>query len=157
MGGAPQSLTSHLSRVDGNKAQWVTPDVYPDPDPLPTIPNWTILIRPVEPPKKIGSIIIVDSMQEDLAYLNNIGKVLKVGDLAYFDPDVKSSQSPGFPYGKFRKPWCKVGDYVVWGKHQGAKVMVQNVALVLLNDDLVLFTTDDPHAINPMFNTVKYS
>jgi hypothetical protein len=152
-----QSLTTNLSRYDGNKADWVTEDVVPDPNPLPEIPGWSVLIRPVEPPKKVGSIIIVDSFQEDLQYLNNIGRVLKIGELAYTDPDTSPKDGAWFPHGKYRKPWCKVGDYVVWGKHQGAKVMVQNVALVLLNDDLVLFKVDDPKDINPMFNTAKYS
>lgn len=152
-----QSLTTNLSRYDGNKATWVTPDEYGDPDPLPEIPGWTILVRPVAPPSKVGSLFIPDSMQEDLQYLNNIGRVIKVGDLAYTDPDTRPSDGAWFPHGKYRKAWCKVGDYVVWGKHQGAKVMVQNVALVLLNDDLVLFKVDDPKDVNPMFNTAKYS
>ena len=53
-----------------------------------------------------------------------MGRVLRIGDLAYHDKDK-------FPKG----PWCKEGDYVCYGKHTGTKFLYKGIRLVIMYDD----------------------
>lgn len=159
MTGIQSIVTGQMSRVDGNKADWVTPNVVPDPNPLPTITGWNILIRPVEVDTeiKVGeskSIILPTQFTEDVKFLTNVGRVVAMGPMCYTDPNTKPSDGKFFPHGRYGNPWCQVGDYVVWAKHQGTKIRVKGVAFVLLQDELVLMTVKDPADINPIMNAL---
>lgn len=144
-------LSGQLNRNDGNRTDWVTSSEVPDPTPLPNIQGYNILIRPVEPDNKIGSLLLPDSFTEDVKFLTNVGQVKSMGPLCYIDANSTTSN----PHGRYKAPWCKVGDYVVWGKHQGVKLLIKGVAFVLLQDELVLMTLNHPGDINPMFNGFK--
>ena len=107
--------------------QWISEDEA-DPVTLPELPGFHILVRPVSIKEKTkGGILIPDSTKDDMAYLTTVGKVLGLGDLAYEDKDK-------FPKGA----WCKVGDYVCYGKHAGQKIKYKGVRLILLFDDQVI-------------------
>jgi co-chaperonin GroES (HSP10) len=140
-----------LPKFEPNRTDWVSPNNIPDPDPLPVVTGWNILIRPIEPEQKVGGIFLPTSFTEDVKYLTNVGQVKALGPMCYTDPNAKPSDGAYFPHGRYRKPWCKVGDYVVWGKHQGPRLMVKGVSFVLLSDELVLMTLEDPSDINSMF------
>lgn len=144
--------SGQLGRLDGNKSDWVTPATTPDPDPLPIITGWNILIRPVEVETKVGSLHLPSSFTEDVKFLTNVGRVVAMGPMCYTDPTTKPTDGKFFPHGRYGAPWCKVGDYVVWGKHQGTKVLVKGVSFVLLQDELILMTVNDPKDINPILN-----
>jgi co-chaperonin GroES (HSP10) len=60
------------------------------------------------------------------------GYVLKMGDLAYADKD------------KFNKPWCKIGDWVMFARYAGARLPIEGGEVRILNDDEVLGTIGDP-------------
>jgi len=82
--------------------QWITDDKIKDPSPLPTIPNYRILIRPVAIRSTTkGGIILPDKARDDVQYLTTVGRVVLLGDLSYQDKE-------RFPKG----PWCNEGDYV---------------------------------------------
>jgi hypothetical protein len=49
-----------------------------------------------------------------------------MGDLAYADKD------------KFNKPWCKIGDWVMFARYAEVRI---------LNDDEVLGTIGDPESV----------
>lgn len=149
-------LSGQLSRVDGKRTDWVTDSSVPDPEVLPEITGYNVLIRPVEPEAKIGSIVLPTSFTEDVKFLTNVGQVKAMGPLCYNDPNVKPADGSYFPYGRYKKPWCKVGDYVVWGKNQGVKIMVRGVSFVILQDELILMTLENPSDVNPMFNAFKH-
>jgi len=122
---------------------WITdPIEQPDPDVLPSLPGFHILVRPVSVKSLTkGGIIIPDSTKEDMAYLTTIGKVLSLGDLAYGDQD------------KFPKSnWCKEGDYVCYGKHTGTKLFYKGVRLILLFDDQIMLRVENPADLDPTFN-----
>ena len=89
---------------------WITDvDEAPDPSPLPKIPGFHVLVRPVSVKSVTkGGILLPDSTKDDMAYLTTVAQVLSMGDLAYMDKDK-------FPAGA----WCNVGDYVCYGKHAG--------------------------------------
>ena len=76
---------------------WITDaETVPDPSPLPDLPGYHVLVRPISVKSVTkGGILIPDSTKEDMSYLTTIGKVLALGDLAYRDTD-------RFPTGS----WC---------------------------------------------------
>ena len=107
--------------------EWISRDEAPDPDVLPEVPGFHLLIRPVSVKEQTkGGIILPDSTKNDIAYLTTVGRVLKVGDIAYQD-------TSKFPNG----PWCKPGDYVCYGKHSGQKFFYKGVRMLLLFDDQI--------------------
>ena len=121
--------------------QWISEDKI-DPVTLPELPGFHILVRPVSIKEKTkGGILIPDSTKDDMAYLTTVGKVLGLGDLAYEDKDK-------FPKGA----WCKVGDYVCYGKHSGQKIKYKGVRLILLFDDQVIMKVEHPKVLDPTFN-----
>jgi co-chaperonin GroES (HSP10) len=123
-------------------ADWVTDEDTPDPTPLPTIPGYRILVRPMRVQGKTkGSILLPDSFRDDMNYLTTVGRVVAVGDLAYADKDK-------FPTG----PWCQTGDFVCYGKMNGQKIRYKGVNMILLYDDQVVMRLENPADIDPMFN-----
>lgn len=121
---------------------WITEKLVPDPDPLPALPGYHILIRPVSIRKETkGGILLPDQFQEDLKYLTTVGKVLAVGQSAYQDENK-------FPNG----PWCKEGDYIAYGRHVGHKFMYKGVRLLLIFDDQVIMKVESPESLDIMFN-----
>ena len=121
---------------------WISESAIPDPEPLPKIPGYRLLIRPVPIRAKTkGGIILPDKAKDDMKYLSTVGRVLSVGDLAYEDKDK-------FPKGA----WCKPGDYVCYGKHTGAKFLYKGVRLIICYDDEITMVVEDPSSLDPMFN-----
>tara|TARA_R110000824_G_scaffold16999_13_gene69636 strand:+ start:1434 stop:1856 length:423 start_codon:yes stop_codon:yes gene_type:complete len=113
-----------------------------DPTPLPTIPGYHILVRPVSVKTKTkGGILLPDSTKEDMAYLTTVGRVLILGNLAYVD---RNKFSEG--------PWCKKGDYVCYGKNAGVKMHYKGIKLILLFDDQILLKVRNPKDLDPTFN-----
>ena len=87
-----------------------------------------------------GGILLPDKFKDDAKYLTTIGRVLKVGELAYADHD------------KFKgRAWCKPGDYVVYGKYQGDKFFYKGIRMLLLFDDQILMVVPDPADLDPNY------
>jgi len=122
--------------------EWITNGEAPDPEVLPHIPGYHLLVRPVSIKKATkGGIILPDSTVNDISYLTTVGKVLAIGDLAYKDKD------------KFLNgPWCSVGDYVCYGKHTGQKFFYKGVRMLILFDDQISMVLDDPKTLDPTYN-----
>jgi co-chaperonin GroES (HSP10) len=118
-----------------SNAQWFSNGDVPDPEPLPRVPGYKILVRPAAPPEKTskGGIILPDETREVQGFTRAVGRVLAVGDAAYQDQE----KTPG-------KPWCSVGDFVIYGRHVGMKLIYDKVYLIVLNEDEVQLVTDDP-------------
>lgn len=127
---------------------WITDvEETPNPSPLPNIPGFHVLVRPVSVKSVTkGGILLPDSTKDDMAYLTTVAQVLSMGDLAYMDKDK-------FPAGA----WCNVGDYVCYGKHAGTKLFYKGVRLILLFDDQVIMKVEDPKDLDPTFNLGKGS
>ena len=68
---------------------WVTDlEEVPDPSPLPELPGFHVLVRPVSVKSVTkGGIFIPDSTKDDMSYLTTVAQVLQLGDLAYLDKD----------------------------------------------------------------------
>ncbi len=112
---------------------------------LPELPGYYVLVKPVSIKKETkGGIILPDTVRDDIAYLTTVGKVLKLGDLAYDDKEK-------FPLGS----WCEEGDYVAYGKLIGQKFVYKGIKLLLLFDDQIIMKVDNPASLDPTFNLSK--
>ena len=133
---------AHLGKTIKNDI-WITDEEYSDtPNVLPELPGFHVLVRPVSVKEKTkGGILIPNSTKEDMSYLTTVGKVIKMGNLAYNDIDK-------FPKG----PWCKEGDYICYAKHAGQKIQYKEVKMLLLYDDQVIMKVEDPKYLDPTFN-----
>lgn len=121
--------------------EWITDEDIADPNPLPKIPGYHILVRPVSVKSATkGGILLPDSTKSDMAYLTTVGRVLKVGDLAYKDEKFANG------------PWCKEGDFVCYGKHTGNKFFYKGINLLLLFDDDIKMVVEDAKDLDPTFN-----
>jgi len=126
---------------------WITDDDKNDPIVLPELPGYHILVRPISIKGETkGGILLPDSTKEDISYLTTVGRVLRLGKLAYKDQDK-------FPEG----PWCQETDYIAYGKHVGQKLFYKGIRLLLLFDDQVIMKVEDPTDLDPTFNLTKGS
>ena len=125
-----------------NNNEWIENEDKPDPEVLPHLPGYHILVRPVSVKSKTkGGLLLPDSVKDDVAYLTTVGKVLSIVDLAYKDKDK-------FPNGK----WCDVGDYVCYARHAGQKLYYKGVRLLLLFYDQVMMKVDEPTNLDMTYN-----
>ena len=105
-------------------------------DELPVPSGWRLLVLPFTPKEKTKGGILFSQEQLDKARIaTTCGYVLKMGDLAYADKD------------KFKKPWCKVGDWVMFARYAGARLPIEGGEVRILNDDEVLGTIGDPESV----------
>lgn len=120
---------------------WVTEDEIPDPSPLPRIPGVGLLVRPIPIRKKsAGGIYIPDTVRADRDYLNTVGRVMALGELAFVDEDI------------YRKgPWVKPGDYVVYAKFAGQKIWWKGVKLLLVKASSIELVVDKPEYLDANF------
>lgn len=104
---------------------------------LPKPTGWRILILPyVMPSETKNGIILSDETVERNRVATNVGYVVSVGPDAYKDTDK-------FPDG----PWCKKGDWVLFGRYAGSKFKIIGAEPRLLNDDEILATIGHPSDI----------
>lgn len=124
---------------------WISDDSTPDPTPLPSVVGWSLLVRPVVIRSKTkGGILLPAKTKDDIAYLTTVGRVLALGSMAYTGPNFVMTD------GSLCKPWCKVGDFVCYGKFKGTKFTYKGVKLLLINDDDVRMVLANPDDLNPM-------
>ena len=123
-------------------SSWISDDDTRDPDILPELPGYHVLVRPISIKEKTkGGIILPGSVKDDISYLTTVGRVIKMGNLAYKDKDK-------FPNGS----WCKEDDYICYGKHAGQKLFYKGIKLLLLFDDQIIMKVEDPTHLDPTFN-----
>jgi co-chaperonin GroES (HSP10) len=128
---------ANMPRAEEN---WITEEQVPDPDPLPVVVGWKLLIRPVSIKTQTkGGIILPEQYRDDVNFLTTVGRVLAMGPQAYKHAD-------------FEAPWCQIGQYVCYGKFAGTKFLYKGVKLLLLEDRLVDMVVPDPAFIDPQFN-----
>lgn len=121
--------------------QWLTGDEVPDPSPLPRIPGVGILVRPVPIRRKsAGGILLPDTFRQEREYLNTVGRVLSLGELAFMDEDI------------YRKgPWVKPSDYIVYAKFAGQKIFWKGVKLLIVKASAIELVVDKPEYLDDNF------
>jgi co-chaperonin GroES (HSP10) len=106
-------------------------------DMIPTPTGWRIAILPYRGAEKTkGGIVLSEETQRKTQLSTVCGYVLKVGSLAYADESK-------FPTG----PWCKEGDWIIFGRYAGARIPIDGGEIRLINDDEVLGVVRDPEDI----------
>ena len=111
-------------------------DVEYQKDQLPNPTGYRILVLPFTPKEKTkGGIIYAQESLDKARIATNCGYVLKMGDLAYQDKD------------KFKEPWCKLGDWVIFARYAGSRLPIEGGEVRILNDDEVLGTIGDPESV----------
>ena len=103
--------------------------------PFPT--GWRILILPYRGQGKTESgIYLPDQVVEEQKVSTQVGYVLKVGSLAYADPEK-------FPSGA----WCQEKDWVMFARYAGSRFQIDGGEVRILNDDEILAKISNPEDI----------
>ena len=106
-------------------------------DSLPDPIGYRMLIRPFAGEAKTkGGIILSEQTQDTIAMTTVIGIVVKMGDLCYLDKDK-------FPTG----PWCKEGQFVMYGRYAGSRFKTKYGEHRILNDDEIIGVVKRPQDI----------
>ena len=104
---------------------------------IPKPVGYRLLVRPYAGPKKTkGGIILTDTANETIQMTTVVGLVVALGELCYKD---KSK----FPEG----PWCKQGQFVIYGRDAGSRFKTKYGEHRILNDDEIIATIDKPEDI----------
>ena len=105
-------------------------------DELPEPSGYRILVLPFTPKtKSAGGILFSQETLDKARIATTCGYVLKMGPLAYRDKD------------KFKNPWCKKGDWVIFARYAGSRLPIEGGEVRILNDDEVLGTVKDPESL----------
>jgi co-chaperonin GroES (HSP10) len=104
---------------------------------LPKATGWRLIVLPYRGARKTkGGIELADQTLERQQLTTTCAYVLSVGPLAYKD-------EAKFPTG----PWCKEGDWIIFGRYAGARMAIDGGEIRILNDDEILATISDPEDI----------
>jgi len=107
---------------------------------LPQPTGWRMLVLPFKAkPKTKGGIYLSDESIERSQVASTCGLILAMGPHCY--------DKGKFPEG----PWCKVGDWVIFARYAGSRILIDGGEVRLLNDDEVLATVKDPEDIFHQF------
>ena len=139
----PTALEKKSSLEDAYTAEGFKPDMLDETviDRIPTPTGWRIAILPYRGAEKTkGGIALSEETQRKQQVSTVCGYVLKIGPLAYADE------------GKFLTgPWCKKGDWIIFGRYAGARIPIDGGEIRLINDDEVLGVVNDPEDVLHMW------
>ena len=108
---------------------------------LPKPVGYRMLIRPWSGEKKTkGGILLSDTTHEMIEMTTVVGLVIMMGELCYKD-------EKKFPGG----PWCKEGQFVIYGRYAGSRFKTKYGEHRILNDDEIIATIRRPEDILHMF------
>jgi co-chaperonin GroES (HSP10) len=106
-------------------------------DRIPTPTGWRIAILPYRGAEKSkGGIVLAEETQKRTQLATTCGYVLKMGNLAFSDESK-------FPNG----PWCKEGDWIIFGRYAGSRITIDGGEIRILNDDEIIGILNDPSDI----------
>jgi chaperonin GroES len=104
---------------------------------LPEPSGFRLLIALPELEEKTDSgIYLPEQVREKESLATVVGFVLKMGSLAYKDPNK-------FPDGA----WCKEGDWVLFRAYSGTRIKIHGREFRIINDDTVEGVVEDPRGI----------
>ena len=103
---------------------------------LPNPTGWRMLILPFKMGEKTkGGVVLADETIERSQVASTCGLVLRMGPYCY--------DKQKFPEG----PWCKKGDWVIFARYAGSRILIDGGEVRLLNDDEILATIENPEDI----------
>tara|TARA_R110002012_G_scaffold144107_1_gene302304 strand:+ start:980 stop:1408 length:429 start_codon:yes stop_codon:yes gene_type:complete len=111
---------------------------------LEIIPNpvgYRMLVRPWSGHKKTkGGLLLTEETSDKIQMTTVVALVVKMGDLCYKDESK-------FPKG----PWCKEGDFIIYGRYAGSRFQTKFGEHRILNDDEIIGTVKKPEDILRLF------
>ena len=106
---------------------------------VPNPTGWRVLVMPYKGREKtVGGVYVPDETRDRESIATVVAYVIKVGPLAYKDPD---------KFGEECEPWCKEGDGVCIGRYAGSRFKLDGGEVRIINDDEVIATILDPEDI----------
>jgi len=106
---------------------------------LPQPTGWRVLVMPYQGKAKTSSgLYIPDEVRERESVATTVAYVMKLGPLAYKDPD---------KFGPGPEPWCKEGQWVCIGRYSGSRFKIDGGEVRIINDDEVIATILEPDDI----------
>ena len=106
-------------------------------DRMPSPTGWRLLILPYRGKGKTeGGLYLPDKVVEDNQISTQVGFVLKMGPMAYKDPEK-------FPSG----PWCAEKNWVMFARYAGSRFKIDGGEVRILNDDEILAKIQEPEDI----------
>jgi|TARA_R100001463_G_scaffold106830_2_gene161436 co-chaperonin GroES (HSP10) len=104
---------------------------------LPDPTGWRLLVLPYKGQGKTkGGVILADQTMEERSYTTVTGLVLKIGPDCYKD-------ETRYPNG----PWCKKGDWIIFGRYAGSRFGIEGGEVRILNEDEIIAVVKDPEDI----------
>jgi co-chaperonin GroES (HSP10) len=104
---------------------------------MPSPTGWRLLILPYRGKGKTeGGLYLPDKIIEDNQISTQVGFVLKMGSMAYKDPEK-------FPSGA----WCAEKDWVMFARYAGSRFKIDGGEVRILNDDEILAKIQEPEDI----------
>jgi co-chaperonin GroES (HSP10) len=108
---------------------------------IPEPVGYRMLVRPYQPAEKTkGGVLLADTTRDTIQMTTVVGLVVKMGELCYKDKEK-------FPTG----PWCKKGQFVVYGRYSGSRFQTKYGEHRILNDDEIIGTIANPESILHLF------
>lgn len=106
---------------------------------LPQPTGWRVLVMPYQGKTVTdGGLILPDQVREREALATVVAYVLRIGPLAYRDPN---------KFGDNPEPWCKEGQWVCIGRYAGSRFKIDGGEVRIINDDEVIATILEPDDI----------
>ena len=104
---------------------------------LPNPTGWRMLVLPYKGQGKTkGGVLLTDKHMEERTYTTVTALVLKMGPECYKNEE-------RFPNG----PWCKKGDWIIFGRYAGSRFGIEGGEVRILNDDEIIAVVKDPEDI----------
>jgi co-chaperonin GroES (HSP10) len=133
----PTSSSDKSEDTSKNKIPTDTNGIKEYLESLPEPIGYRMLIRPYAGESKTkGGLILSENTQDTIAMTTVIGIVVKMGDLCYLDKEK-------FPTG----PWCKEGQFVMYGRYAGSRFKTKYGEHRILNDDEIIGLVKRPQDI----------
>lgn len=105
-------------------------------DRLPQPTGWRVLVMPYQgKAQTAGGLYVPDEVRERESVATTVAYVLRVGPLAYKDPN---------KFGPDAAPWCKEGQWVCIGRYSGSRFKIDGGEVRIINDDEVIATILEP-------------
>ena len=134
---AKSSDSLNSAYVDANE-RVLDPSLLDKPllERLPQPTGWRVLVMPYQGKAKTASgLYIPDEVRERESVATVVAYVMKLGPLAYKDPD---------KFGPKSEPWCKEGQWVCIGRYSGSRFKIDGGEVRIINDDEVIATILEP-------------
>ena len=111
-------------------------------DDLPKPMYWRVLVAPMRP-KEVskGGIVLAVQHQEAQEILNFLGKIVAVGPMAGKHERLGGTGTE--PATEFPK----LGDYVMFGRYAGQRLIHKGTKLLVINDDEILGVVPNPETL----------